>query len=254
MRDSLWLSLISILILLPRVISELLFRFSGLRYVWVFRIIDIFDLTLQTLSFIVLVYYLFDKYIYSEADKKVMFIFIVLSMFLLGGHLMHSAANAIDMSYRETVFIDPEENMPKVTYTLLHFLDEYLSHAIMYLSLYGLLFMGALIDLKSEKEKISQKDLILITLWGFILGGSLGISIIEASIALLMIPTILALLLVLIYKSKEHNIDPKRRPSKPLFLFVMTVFLWTLIAMFIYIAIFGFYSPRELIGSYLKKS
>ena len=66
MRDSYWTFIITLFIILPRLVSESIFRFTMLKTIWVFRIIDIFDIVLQTISLMIVVLYVYSKYIYGK--------------------------------------------------------------------------------------------------------------------------------------------------------------------------------------------
>ncbi|MEX0568063.1 MAG: hypothetical protein Q6363_002755, partial [Candidatus Njordarchaeota archaeon] len=247
MRDPHWFLTITILILAPRIISELLFRLTSLKMIWVFRIIDIFDITLQTISLFVLILYVFHRYIYGRSEKELI-IYLVLSALLIGGHFMHFAANAIDMHYREAIGIETEENMPTTAYILLHFLDEYLSHIILFTAMILIFLYGGILDMQKEQINATGMDKIITILSGFILGGSLGISGVEASIPIYMIAISALCIGIIIYKKIKMDRQIKGLSQYLFTLFVLITLAMIIFAISLYLLILGTQSPRELIG------
>ncbi len=250
MRDSYWTFIITLFIILPRLVSESIFRFTMLKTIWVFRIIDIFDIVLQTISLMIVVLYVYSKYIYGK-NKEVSVFYLIVSMMLIGGHMMHFAANAIDMHFREVLNQDPSVSLPMSAYTLLHFLDEYLSHIIMFTALILIFSIGAIFDIDGNIKEAMWPDKIITIFSGIILGSGMGISVVEASIPIyMMVLTAICLASIVIY-AKKHE----RKISGHVFcLYVVTIFTFLIISSLAYIAVFGFTSPRELIGSYLGPS
>ena len=249
MRDSYWLLLISILIMLPRIISESLFRFTSLKMIWVFRIIDIFDITLQTVSLFALILYIYSKYIY-ERGKKCSTIYMILASLLIGGHMMHFAANALDMHFREVLNENPSDVMPYTAYVLLHFIDEYLSHIIMFTALVMIISMGSLAETYNEQKELKTLDRGIIMFSGIVLGGGLGISAVEASIPLYVLALAIINLLIIVYHLKIHQRDVRQYPFTLYALMLLTMLILSII---IFIIIFGFASPREIIGSFIEE-
>ncbi len=235
--------------MLPRIVSEALFRFTSVKVIWFFRIIDIFDITLQTLSLLVLALYVYYRYIYTQGrDYSMMYLALV--ALLIGGHMMHFAANALDMHFREVLNEDPSSALPHSEYALLHFIDEYLSHLIMFTALVLIILMGSLAEIRCDGEELSTSDMGLIMFSGFILGAGLGISAVEASIPLYMLVLTILALSVVVYRAR---MDHKNVRKYPFTLYVLVLFTLLILSIATFIAIFGFQSPRELIGSYLEE-
>ncbi len=249
MRDSYWLLFISILIMLPRIISEFLFRFTSLRMIWFFRIIDIFDITLQTISLLVLALYIFSKHIYMHKKEYVMTYMVLMSL-LIGGHMMHFAANTIDMHFREVLNEDPRDVMPYTAYILLHFIDEYLSHIIMFTALIMIICMGSLAEIYNEQKAPNLSDKIIIIFSGIILGGGLGISAVEASIPLYVLVLVVLSTIIILYKLRVQR---KNVSDHPFTLYTVVLFAMLGLSIVIFIATFGFTSPREMIGSFIEE-
>ena len=247
MRDSYWALIITLLVIAPRIISESLFRFTSIRMIWVFRIIDVFDIVLQTLSLLVIVLYIYSRHIHGQ-NQGISMVYLFLATMLMGGHMMHFAANAIDMHFREVLNVDPETTLPTSAYTLIHFIDEYLSHIIMFTALMLIFCLGAIIELQKSPKMLDMQDKVLIIISGFILGSGFGISAVEASIPIYILILVAICLIAILWYAKANN---RSFFDHPFCLYVTIIYIMLLLSAIAYIAVFGFQSPRELIGSYL---
>jgi len=182
--------------------------------------------------------------------KEYSMIYLVIVALLIGGHMMHFAANALDMHFREFLNEDPESAMPSSAYTLLHFIDEYLSHAIMFTALILMISMGSLAEIRGEPKSLGTLDKSLILFSGFILGSGLGISAVEASIPLYILMLAIINLTAIAWYSRKHR---QKVGHHPFTLYTVTIFITLILSATVYMALFGSQSPREFIGSFIEE-
>ena len=245
-RDSYIILSMTFLIMLPRAISEFLFRRTSFRMVWVFRVIDVFDIILQTISYFALAIYIFVRCIPRDGYREHL-ICMVLTSLLIGGHMMHFAANALDMHYKEVLYVDTENAMPESAYTLLHFLDEYLSHIILFTSMILLMTLGVISEIGRENgaRNLDLLDRILIIFSSLILGVALGLTAVESSIPVYMIVLSVANLGVIIWFYRERARDSISK--YPFSLYVVILLTLIVVSDAVYCMLFGTTSPRDLI-------
>jgi len=104
--------------------------------IWYMRFADFVDLLVVAPLYIVS---LISFYAYFEARKGprwLLRVLFALAILLLYGHAMHVTANAVNTF--STEIRDYQALLPEDMYALLYFLDETLSHLIIFISRYGL--------------------------------------------------------------------------------------------------------------------
>lgn len=189
-----WLLSISYfgLIILP----YLVFGFSYVP--WIISIPDLIDLAIYPVVICLLLITLFRKISGSMSDK-ILYSFITLLALHLLGHGFHWAANAIHETIKHSGIYDSE------TLSYAYFLDEIVSHKIMYYPLYLILMLLLIEDFTHGRENLDRNYLILSIPNGFLFGFSAIISAIEgqsAIEALLMATSAILIIYILSIKEK----------------------------------------------------
>lgn len=211
--------------------------------IWYLRIVDFVDLLIVAPFYLVMLILLYERLLAGRAPGYLRVLFSASSFVFMYGHAMHVTANAINTF--STEIRDYETILPEDTYALIYFLDEDLSHVLVFAALYCLL--AAL--LMFERFSLPATDLET-PLWpplglGLIYGASQGFVFVEAGKALLA-PILGATLGILWYWSwrRQHSKVHIYRHG-PISLFIAALIPAQLIA----IGLYGL-----LIGSFIQPS
>lgn len=217
--------------------------------IWHLRLVDFADLLITAPFYVWLLLSLHEHLHSARAPAYVRRAFLILSITFLYGHAMHVTANAIHTYGTEVQGY--ARIIPVDLLALIHFLDETLSHIIIFISLYGL-FVCLLIfesrhQLQEHHAQQAAGSLILGTAYGFFQ----GLASIEAQKVALVISLSIVLLLSGIYlfrsskqSFKAYIFSGAVRP------FLVTWIPVQLLLFVIYSQILGdFIEPSQLFGS-----
>ena len=163
------------------------------------------------------------------------YLFVLLFIIHFVGHGFHWAANAINVT------MDNYGNVPEAVHSYAYFLDEILSHKIMYFSVIGLLLLILYVSRDLTYELDSKKK-ILAELSALIYGFSITVSFIEGQSPYeAIVFGVIALLLPLIYVK-----GVKETYEKPFLRFFFHLGFWIIVWSSLYYVIFqGFPQPSE---------
>ncbi len=115
------------------------------RLIWYIRFADFVDLVLIAPLYLIALIALHNHFLSDRVPRRLRWAFLALAMTYLYGHAMHLTANAIDTF--STEIRDYRPLIPEDTYALIYFLDENLSHLIVFLVRYAL--FGCLLALEA---------------------------------------------------------------------------------------------------------
>ena len=104
--------------------------------IWYIRFADFVDLVIIAPLYLFTLLLFHEQFLRGRASRRLRWVFLVLAILYLYGHAMHLTANTIDTF--STEIRDYRPLLPDDTYALIYFLDETLSHLIVFISRYGL--------------------------------------------------------------------------------------------------------------------
>ncbi len=104
--------------------------------IWHIRFADFVDLVIIAPLYLFTLLLFHAQFLRGRASRRLRWVFLVLSILYLYGHAMHLTANTIDTF--STEIRDCRPLLPDDSYALIYFLDETLSHLIVFISRYSL--------------------------------------------------------------------------------------------------------------------
>jgi len=253
LRRSVELFFIAIMFIAPPLLAEVFFGGEVPAVLWYIRWIDIIDITIMTIVYFILFIYLAKHSI--DETKNILFarIFTILLSLFIGGHFMHFATNAINTYAYEVRGYKVGQDIPNDIATVLYFLDEDLSHYIMFISMFALLLVifisrfQILIKGENFHERIKLND-ILDTSTSIIFGVAFAISAIEARKAyfvILLEIIVLAIIMFYSYKFEKKSIKVINQDTILRVIFMsFSLSLLTFLAYYLYFG--GFIEPSEM--------
>ncbi len=105
--------------------------------IWYFRFADLVEILVNSAFYLVGLVLLFELFWQAGANVGLRRLFATLAILFFIGHVMHFTANTINVFGTE--IRDYKAIIPQDLYALIYFMDENLSHIILYLTRYGLL-------------------------------------------------------------------------------------------------------------------
>jgi hypothetical protein len=177
--------LLLLILLLP--VAAYLFReFVTTSTIWYFRIVDLADLVILTPIYIAVILYLSFNMARSGAPYSLQLMFLIFAFVFITGQAMHFTANSINTYSTEVN--DYQSVIPPDTYTLIYFLDEKLSHYILFVAITGLLICWFVFDRLAVAAPIMPGHPLLLLVVGVVLAVVLAYSLIEARAVWLLMP------------------------------------------------------------------
>jgi hypothetical protein len=138
-------------------LSDIVLSLSGeavkTHLVWYFRYTDMIDLALIAPLYLASFIWMEGQFVATGASTWLRRTFLILAMLFLYGHAMHVTANAINTF--STEIHDYLALIPADTYALLYFLDETLSHYIVFVTRFGLFACLLVLDVSSRMSEDS---------------------------------------------------------------------------------------------------
>lgn len=211
-----------------------------------FRAADLADmLILAPIYGIFLIYLLYYMAKY-EAPTALLIAFIAFSFLFMYGHAMHVTANAINTYSTEVN--DYRDIIPQDSYALIFFLDERLSHFILFTAATGLIGCWLLFEQIVEAPFLFPKNLVIILLIGIVYGFVQSYAAIEAQMVWVLYPMFIILLALWFFfwrRSKLFLLEFLR--CYPFSSFVVAMALFTFIITLAFGMLFaGFPQPSEI--------
>lgn len=238
----------ALLFITPHVLAELLFGGRTPAVVWRFRVIDLIDITVMTAVYVAFFLYLFSKFI-VRGSRRIVLLYITLMCLYIGGHFLHFGTNSIDTYLREVRHYAPGQDIPSDVYEQLHFLDEVLSHVIMFATLFSILSLTSLVEIKLNlRVERSTRGWCFLLVAAAILGAGITVSAIEAQVLWAYFPLLAvsgAIVVTYAYLRRLRTSDILKLSFTTFFLMLL---LFAALTSVIYYSVFGsFVQPSELV-------
>jgi len=209
---------------------------------WYISIPDIIDIVFYGLVIGLSFYLLFEEKL-SHAPSWIKYLFIYLFILHFTGHGFHWAANAMNES-----IINAGSGTPQYVSEYAYFLDEVLSHYIMYptfLAMLLLLLVADMFYLQKEKEEYSNA-MKLMSIPSIIFGFSYMISSAESQLPYLTIAMAVAYICMIGWILKVKGYDELNKRPYQAFIFETSIVI--LIVAIIYWILFpGFPEPSKIL-------
>jgi hypothetical protein len=126
-----------LLFTLANTVATLIGEAFKTHMIWYFRFADVMEIVVNSAFYLVSLVILFELFWQAEASPGLRRAFGSLIILFFIGHVMHFTANTTNVFATE--INDYKSLIPQDLYALIYFMDENLSHIILYLSRYGLL-------------------------------------------------------------------------------------------------------------------
>ena len=136
---------------------------------WYFRYTDLIDLVLIAPLYLISFVWLEEQFVDARKSPRIRRVFLILAMVFLYGHAMHITANAVNTFSTEIKHYLPQ--IPADTYALLYFLDETLSHYIVFIAKFGIFACILLLDTATKTGEGANP----LYKWAFSLGCLYGV-------------------------------------------------------------------------------
>jgi hypothetical protein len=246
-------SLIMLIVILP-VVAYLFRELVTTSTIWHFRVVDLADLVVLTPIYIAVILYLFFYMAKAEAPYSLQLTFLIFAFVFITGQAMHFTANSINTYSTEVK--DYQSIIPTDTYALIYFLDEKLSHYILFIGITGLLTCWFIFDRLTLAAPIMPGHPLSLSIVGAFLGVVLAYSLIEARAVWLLIP-ILVILTGLWLWFWRHSALPIRKylTDHPFTSFVAILMIAALLLTVGYGLIYsGFPQPSETFLKDIRKT
>lgn len=166
--------------------------------VWYIRFADFVDLLILAPVYLISLLFLQDQFLKAKAARGLRRTFLGLAFLFLYGHAMHVTANAINTF--STEIRDYAAILPRDTYDLIYFLDETLSHLIVFLSRYGLIACLVVLETRSQAPAWRGQSAWLVGGAGPLFGLWEAVVFIEGQKVWLVPPLVAALVLLWIWQ------------------------------------------------------
>ena len=217
------------------------------RTIWYFRAADLADLIILAPLYLLILLFLFIYMWRYKAPTSLMITFIVFCFVFMYGHSMHFTANSINTFITEVR--NYREILPADTYALVFFLDERLSHLILFAAVVGLIACWFIFDRMKLAPPVLPGNLPILIILGAAYGIVQAYALIEARMVYLTIPIFLIIMGLWIYLWRRSDLAfGKFVVDRPFTTFVTVMLITSVLAVGIYGLIFNeFPQPSEFI-------
>ena len=216
------------------------------RTIWYFRAADLADMAiLGPILMGVLLYLWFYMFRYG-APTRLLVVFAVLMIGFMWSHAMHATANSINTFATEVR--DYRDVIPDDLYQLIFFLDERLSHWLLFGFTTGLLGCWLIFDQSELAPPIFPRNLILLFILGVIYGIVKAYGLIEARVIFMIIPSSIVLLGLWFWYWRRGGLSlSDYLRHRPFTTFVAIFSIFTVLTMIVWGIVFnGFPQPSEI--------
>jgi hypothetical protein len=156
------------------------------------RAVDAADMAILTPIYIIILLFLWNYMEKHDAPRWLVVTFLVFAFIFLYGQAMHATGNAINTFATEVN--DYKDQMPKDLYDLIFFLDERLSHLVLFVAVTGLIGCWFVWDqLALAPPLMPRLPLILIPM-GLLYGMTKAYAVIEARMVWIIFPIVVVLM------------------------------------------------------------
>jgi len=213
--------------------------------IWFFRAADLADMVIVAPIYAIFLIYLILYMVRNEPPLGLLVAFIAFSFLFMYGHSMHATANTINTYSTEVQ--DYKDILPQDTYALIYFLDEVLSHIILFVATTGLIGCWLIFEESVQASSLFPQNPIFIFIIGIIYGFVQSYAAVEAQMVWILIFMFSILLVIWFYYWRRSSLSlPNFLRENPFSSFVVIMALFSFIATLTYGAIYGgFPQPSE---------
>lgn len=239
-------AVIALMILFP-FLALLVRELARGQTIWYFRLTDLVDLIVVAPLYLLILLWLNEYMIRHQSPVSVRIMFGMFSALLLYGHAMHLTANAINTFSTEVR--NYQAILPTDTYDLIYFLDETLSHILLFIAFYGLLVNWVIFEFLATAPPLLSAPSWIVAMLGFIYGVVQTFAIVEAGKVwfVLFLQILLLFLLLWIWRKSNLTLMQYIR-DRPVTLFVITFSQSLLVTLIAFYLIFGSFSQPSQLG------
>ncbi len=206
---------------------------------WIISIPDMIDLVLYPPIIGLVLYFLFEKLGGNEAPYGLRYIYILFLIIHFVGHGFHWSANAIHETLKHV-----EGSISADALAYVYFLDEILSHKIMYYSFYAMLLTLLVIDIKYSD--ISGRVDGLTMLSAILFGFSVMVSAIEGQSPFEAISMGIVVMLLIVLTTKDRGTGFLKRKPLMFFMLLANIVLLTIAGAY-WVVFGGFLEPSKVL-------
>ena len=216
------------------------------RTIWYFRVADLADMAILGPILMAILLYLLFYMLRHGASTQLVVVFAVFSIAFMWSHAMHATANAIDTFATEVR--DYRHMMPEDLYQLIFFLDERLSHWLLFGTVTGLIACWLIFDRMAIASPILPRNLLLLLILGIIYGIVKAYGLIEARAVPLVIPMFIILMGLWFWYWRRSALSlTEYLRHRPFTTFVAIMSIFAVVTMVVWGIVFnGFPQPSEI--------
>ena len=213
---------------------------------WHFRVNDLADMAIMAPIYIAVLMYLWLHMLRRNAPIRYLVVFLAFTFLFVYGHSMHVTANAINTYSTEVR--DYKDIIPPDTYALIFFLDERLSHFLLFVAMTGLICSWFIFDRSAIASPLLPGNRFFLVIIGSVYGFLTGFSLIEAQMAILAVPMVLIMLGMWFWYWRASDLSVGEYIwDRPFTTLVIVIAFSTVVMMAVYALIFdGFPQPSEI--------
>jgi hypothetical protein len=210
------------------------------------RAVDFADMILLAPLYTAILIYLWYYMWKHDAPQLLLVAFAISGILFMYGHSMHVTGNAINTFATEVR--DYRDILPDDLYRLIYFLDEQLSHAILFAAITGLIACWLIFDRLALAEPILPQNTAVIIALGILWGIVNAYGHIEARTVWLMFPIVVVLMTLWLYLWRKSAMSLRSFFwDRPFTTFVAIMLIFGFLAMIAWGIIFnGYPQPSEL--------
>jgi hypothetical protein len=216
------------------------------RTIWYMRVADALDMAIIAPLYTAIMIFLWFRMLKAGAPTVLLVAFAVMSIIFMYGHAMHATANAINTFATEVR--DYRDILPDDLYQLIYFLDERLSHIILFAAVTGLVGSWLAFDRLALAPPLLPGYALIILGMGVIYGFVQAYALIEARTVWLIFPMTIALAGLWLWYWRRSGLSFSGYfRDRPFTTFVALLCASCVVVMIVYGIVFdGFPQPSEL--------
>lgn len=216
------------------------------RTIWYFRAADVADMAILGPLLMGILLYLWFYMQKHGAPTRLLVVFALFMIAFMWSHALHAAANAIDTFATEVR--DYRHVIPEDLYQLIFFIDERLSHWLLFAFTTGLIACWLIFDRMDIASPIMPRNLLFLLALGIIYGIVKAYGLIEARVVLMIVPITIVLLGLWFWYWRRSRLSlSEYLRHRPFTTFVAILSIFAVLTMVGWGLIFnGFPQPSEI--------
>lgn len=237
--------IIILILLLPLFVWLGLEVLSG-RLIWYFRAVDFADMVILTPIYIAVLLYLWIHMKRHDASSGMLIAFGAFGTLFIFGQGLHVAGNSINTFVTEVR--DYKSIIPKDAYDLIFFIDEVLSHLVLFDAIIGLLAVWLIFDVRLPAPTLLPDNRWFTLLAGLVFGAVLAYATIEAQTPYVVVAVMGVLGALWLWLWRTSSVPARDFVAqRPFRTFVIILIFGSAGMMLIWLLVFGeFVQPSEI--------